>query len=107
MWRFASLPDPLRILRAVVTGSAAMLAITIVLAVQPAVPRTVLFLMPLFLLCIMGGARATYRSINEFHQFRGLIAMGKPVLVVGAGQTAASLIRELARSPEWMLVGLL
>jgi FlaA1/EpsC-like NDP-sugar epimerase len=53
----------------------------------------------------MGGARAAYRATKEFYRYGGLLAKGKPVLVVGAGGAAAFLARELARSHEWRLVG--
>lgn len=33
--------------------------------------------------------------------------LGKPVIVLGAGEAASSLLRELARSSEWRVVGLL
>jgi FlaA1/EpsC-like NDP-sugar epimerase len=35
-----------------------------------------------------------------------LIAQGKPVVVVGAGRGGAMLVRELERSPDWRVVGL-
>ena len=35
------------------------------------------------------------------------IGQGKPVIVLGAGTAGANLVRELARSSEWRLVGLL
>ena len=34
-------------------------------------------------------------------------AMGEPVLVIGAGDAGARLIKELWRSREWRVVGLL
>jgi hypothetical protein len=37
----------------------------------------------------------------------GWIAKGKPMIVFGAGTAGGNLVRELARSSEWRLVGLL
>lgn len=107
LWLFASLPDLIRIVKAVASGAAGTLAIVIIIHPIPVVPRTVLFTTPLLLLCIMGGARVGYRALKEFYRYGGLLAKGKPVLVVGAGRAAASLTRELARSPEWRLAGFL
>ena len=55
----------------------------------------------------MGGSRALYRASKEFYLYGGLVGQGKPVVVLGAGNAGASLVRELSRSSEWRLVGLL
>ncbi len=105
LWLFASLPDLIRIIKAIAAGAALSLALVVVVHPVPSVPRSVLFMTPIFLLCIMGGARAAYRATKEFYRYGGLLAQGKPVLIVGAGGAAALLARELARSHEWRLVG--
>ncbi|WP_175951824.1 nucleoside-diphosphate sugar epimerase/dehydratase [Burkholderia sp. BCC0405] len=107
MWVFASLPDLVRIAKAL--GAAVVLIMVGAVLFQPVpiIPRSVLFLFPLFLFVMMGGARALYRTAKEFYQYGGLVAQGKPVLLLGAGNAGASLARELKRSPEWRLVGLL
>ena len=105
LWLFASLPDLIRIVKAIAAGSALTLALVIIIRPVPSVPRTVLFFTPVVLLLIMGGARAAYRATKEFYHYGGLLAQGKPVLIVGAGGAAALLARELARSHEWRLVG--
>ena len=38
--------------------------------------------------------------------YGGLMAAGKPVVVVGAGTGGAMLVRELERSPDWRVVAL-
>ncbi|MCV4698320.1 hypothetical protein OFB92_34945, partial [Escherichia coli] len=55
----------------------------------------------------MGGARFAYRAWREKREFGALMAKGKPVLIIGAGETAASLLREIGRSGQWRVVGLL
>jgi FlaA1/EpsC-like NDP-sugar epimerase len=105
LWLFASLPDLIRIVKAIAVGFALTLALVVVIHPVPSVPRTVLFMTPILLLCIMGGARAAYRATKEFYHYGGLLAKGKPVLIVGAGGAAALLSRELARSHDWRLVG--
>ena len=108
IWVFASLPDLLRIARAV--GVAALLTpLVVVVAVRYAVsvPRLIFLLQPLLLAVYMGGSRALYRTWKEFRLYGGLRALGQPVIVLGAGDAAVTLVRELSRSAEWRVVGLL
>lgn len=74
---------------------------------HPIVPRSVLVVSPLLLFLAMGGSRALYRASKEFYLYGGLVGQGKPVVVLGAGNAGASLARELSRSSEWRLIGLL
>jgi FlaA1/EpsC-like NDP-sugar epimerase len=73
---------------------------------QQVVPRSLLVLYPMLLILYMGGGRAAYRMWKEHRLYGGLIAQGKPVVVVGAGRGGAMLVRELERSPDWRVVGL-
>ena len=106
MWRYVSIKDLQRIVLAV--GLAAALVGTAVFMFQLAdVPRSVLILQPLLLIMAMGGARFAYRAWHE-HQLYGRIHLeGEPVLILGAGDAAVMLLRELKRSEEWRVVGLL
>ncbi|MBP7444358.1 MAG: polysaccharide biosynthesis protein [Zoogloea sp.] len=108
VWVFASLPDLLRITRAVVVA-AVVTPLVVVVAVRynPGVPRLVLLLQPLLLAIYAGGTRALYRTWKEFHLYGALRALGQPVIVLGGGDAAVSLVRELSRSAEWRVVGLL
>lgn len=106
IWRYASLSDLKRILFAV--GLAAVGVGIIVLLLQAAaVPRSVLILHPLLLMGVMGGSRLLYRAWKEHRLYGALRIEGRPVLVLGAGDAAADLLRELARSRDWRVVGLL
>lgn len=107
MWVFASLPDLVRISKAVVSGAVLVVLASLLIQPVPIVPRSVLLVSPLLVFLGMGGARALYRTTKEFYHYGGLVAQGKPVLVLGAGTAGASLARELSRSSEWRLVGLL
>jgi FlaA1/EpsC-like NDP-sugar epimerase len=107
MWVFASLPDLVRISKAVVAGGVVVMVISVLVQPLPIVPRSVLVVSPLFLFLAMGGSRALYRTTKEFYLYGGLVAQGKPVVVLGAGNAGANLARELSRSSEWRLVGLL
>ncbi|WP_321867761.1 polysaccharide biosynthesis protein [Paraburkholderia tropica] len=107
MWVFASLPDLMRISKAIAAAALIVMVGSVMLQPTPIIPRSVLIVSPLLLFFIMGGARALYRATKEFYLYGGLVAKGKPVIVVGAGGAGASLARELSRSAEWRLVGLL
>ena len=107
MWRYASLQDLKRLFAA--TGVAA-LATPLVLAATDMwapVPRTVLLLDPILLLLIMSGSRIAYRVWKEHDLYGSLRDLGRPVLVLGAGEAALTLLRELQRSPDWRVVGFL
>jgi FlaA1/EpsC-like NDP-sugar epimerase len=107
MWVFASLPDLVRIAKAILVSALIVMIGAVLIQPEPIIPRSVLIVAPALLFLVMGGSRALYRAIKEFYRYGGLIAQGKPVILLGAGRAAANLVRELSRSPEWRLVGLL
>ncbi|MFN7085995.1 MAG: polysaccharide biosynthesis protein [Burkholderiales bacterium] len=103
IWRFASLPDLRRIIAAV--AFAAVAAPAALLMLQIAVPRSVLVMNPLLLIMIMGGSRLAYRAWKE-RSLGGLIPQQREaVFVLGAEAAAANLVRELAHSPQWRVIG--
>lgn len=104
IWRYASLPDLQRIILAAAGGALAIPAMLFML--QLAVPRSVLVMSPVFLVVLMGGSRLAYRAWKE--RSLGLApAVGRePVVVLGAAEAAASLVKELARSPQWQVIGM-
>lgn len=107
MWIFASLPDLKRVLRAVgVSGLALVLLVALDRSGGPGVPRSMLVLYPMLLLMVMGGGRVAWRMWKEHRIYGGLMAAGKPVVIVGAGTGGAMLVRELERSPDWRVVAL-
>lgn len=107
IWRYASMPDLKRILKAVGVAALAIPMVLVLLASHASVPRSVFLLHPILLLMMMGGSRLAYRAWKE-HRLYGLLnSQGEPVLVLGAGDAAISLVKELERSSEWRVVGLL
>ncbi len=63
-------------------------------------------LYPLILVSIMSGSRMAVRSFKEWSLY-GRGTEGLPVMVLGAGDAAVGLLKELSRSQEWRVVGLL
>lgn len=107
VWRFASLPDLKRIMRAV--GFAALLSASYALLVHPSIiiPRSVLILNPMILLLAMGGSRFIYRAWKERRLFNGIALQGKPVIVIGVEDASFNLIKELSKNPEWRVVAMI
>ncbi|HSH07531.1 MAG TPA: nucleoside-diphosphate sugar epimerase/dehydratase [Burkholderiales bacterium] len=108
LWRYASLPDLQRILVAVAVAALAVPALFTLVALETPVPRSVYLIMPVLLIGAMCGSRLLYRAWKE----RTLLGMvrhpqAQPVLVLGAGSAASSLLRDLANSNQWRVVGLL
>lgn len=105
LWRFASLSDLQHIFAAVLTGAVLTVVLVVFLSIS-LVPRSVLVLHPLLLALIMGGSRFAYRSWKEHRLYGPAKMRGQPVLVLGAGEAADSLLRELNRSGLWYAVAL-
>ena len=55
----------------------------------------------------MAGSRFAYRIWKEHRLYSPLEALGEPVLIIGAGEAGARLAKDLARSRQWRVVGLL
>src|SRR5258708_34882706 len=85
MWVFASLPDLMRISKAVASGALIVMIGAAMLQPSPIIPRSVLIVSPLLLFMATGGSRALYRAIKEFYLYGGVVGKGKPAVVLGAG----------------------
>ena len=97
VWRFASLPDLIRIVRAVLIAMP-VVAVGIFLIVRlQYVPRSVFPLYALLLTILLGAPRLIYR----WYQDRDLyMRSGQRVLIVGAGRAGEMLVREMLRTRE-------
>jgi FlaA1/EpsC-like NDP-sugar epimerase len=98
IWRFASLPDLMRILKAVLAAMA-ICAISIFLWTRMVnVPRSVLPLNALLLVGFLGGSRLIYRLLKDRQVInQGTDEATRQVLIVGAGAAAEMLVRDLLR----------
>jgi len=108
MWRYASVPDLQRIALAVALSTLVIALMLVMLPHQePPVPRSVLLLDPLLLILLLGGSRLGYRIWKERRLRDVLGSPGTPVLILGAGDAAADLMKNLARGGDWRVLGLL
>ncbi|MCW5619992.1 MAG: polysaccharide biosynthesis protein [Burkholderiales bacterium] len=106
IWRYASLHDLRLILSAVAVAALSVPAMLVLLRMADPVPRSVFIISPMLLLLLMGGSRVGYRAWKE-GRVASLTRRGVPVLILGAGDAAEVLVRELAGSGSWRVVGLL
>ncbi|MFA6970090.1 MAG: nucleoside-diphosphate sugar epimerase/dehydratase [Gallionella sp.] len=107
IWRYASLNDLRRIVLAVLLAALVIPFMLWMLRSNFVVPRSVLVLNPLLLILFMGGSRLLYR-IGKETGFHGRMKLSsEPVLVLGAGDAAVILSKDLAKNPAWQLVGFL
>jgi FlaA1/EpsC-like NDP-sugar epimerase len=108
LWRYASLPDLRRIAVAVGVAGLAVPTLFALLRTGSPIPRSVYLLWPVLLAFAMGSSRLAYRAWKE-GQFASLVTNPEavPVLVIGAGSAAAALLKDLAASARWRVVGVL
>lgn len=106
-WRFASIPDLKRILLTVAIAALVVLAALFMLTTNQRVPRSVLILDPILLTLMMGGSRFIYRAIKEHQLYGAYLRKGEPVIILGAGDAAVTLVKDLGQSAQWHVVGLL
>ena len=107
VWRYASVNDLRRIIWAVIVAAGTIPLLFWMLRMTVVVPRSVLVIYPILLLLMMGGGRLVYRLWKEQALFADIKLRGEPVLIVGAGDAAVNLAKELARNPLWRVVGFL
>jgi FlaA1/EpsC-like NDP-sugar epimerase len=100
-WRYVSTRDMWRIAYGVALAS--VLADVAVYLISPVptvkLPRGIAALDVLLTLAFIAGSRLLARTLME-RPTRGIVARGKEVLVVGAGDAGQLVIRELQRNPQ-------
>ena len=106
LWRFASVPDIWNIIKAAGLGTVAIVLSLAVYNRLDALPRAVLVLYPLALAAMLGMPRLLYRVWKDYHLARST-ATQQRVLILGAGQAAEGLVRDLRRSGAYQPVGFL
>lgn len=95
VWRFASLPDLERIVKAVLTGTAVGLFVLFILNRMDGIPRSVPLLYPILLSLLLAGPRLFYRWLKDYRHL--VLREGQRVLIVGAGRAGEMLARDMLR----------
>src|SRR3954469_3671675 len=107
VWRYTSLPDIQRIVFSVLTGTVAGSVVLRFLGLDALFGYREFVLYPLLLVTLMSLSRMGYRSFKEWSLYGRGAEQGTPVVVMGAGEAGVGLVKDLSRSHEWRVVGLL
>ncbi|MEA2083987.1 MAG: nucleoside-diphosphate sugar epimerase/dehydratase [Thermodesulfobacteriota bacterium] len=105
-WRFASIPDLIRILKSVVVGTLVVILVDSLVFRLEDVPRSVLLLYPIMLTAALMFPRVIYRWIKDSH-FELNRQEGQRTLIIGAGHAGELLLRDLIHRPEYQPVAFL
>ncbi len=96
VWRFASLPDLSRIIKAILVGGFVLITVLFLSTRLENIPRSVFPLYSMGLLILLGGARFGFRWLKDN---KGLFQeTEEKVLIVGAGTAGEAIARDLLRS---------
>jgi len=95
IWRFASLPDILRILKAVAIGITLSMLVIFVLNRGEGIPRSMPVIYSILLVMFLSGPRLLYRLIKDKDHY---FTKGKKVLIIGAGKAGEMLARDILRN---------
>ena len=100
-WRYVSTRDMWGVLRGVGLGTLAVYLVFTIFSIHRAsVPRGVWFIDLLLCLAFVGGARMIVRTLVERPLPGRIVARGKEALVVGAGDAAQLIVKEMLRTPS-------
>jgi len=94
LWRFASIPDLIRIFKVAGFGSVAIVSISFLLNRLQGIPRSVLLLYPLLLVGGLSASRIAYRWYKD-HRLGFSPQEGRRTLIIGAGRAGEMLVRDL------------
>lgn len=101
IWRFASMPDLIRILKAVSAGVVTTFVILFVWTRLEGVPRSVMVLYPVILAAGLAIPRLFYRWLKD-HRLGFAPSEGKRALIVGAGRAGELLARDLLKDGRYL-----
>jgi FlaA1/EpsC-like NDP-sugar epimerase len=107
IWRYTSLPDIQRIIFAVLAGTVCISLALRAVQLDGRFDHREYVLYPIFLIGLMSLSRMAFRSFKEWALYGRGDEQGSPVVIMGAGDAAVGLLKELSRSPEWRVIGLL
>ncbi len=98
VWRYASIPDLLRIGQSIVMAALPLAVIIYLLMPSSSiVPRSILPIYSILLLILLGGPRLIYRWSKDY---KLTDSPEKKALIIGAGDAGEQLVRDLIRSHD-------
>ena len=102
IWRFASIPDLIRLLKSVTSGAILTIAISFVAWRLGYVPRSVLVLYPIFLFGGVTTSRLLYRIFRDRTSLLDADKFSRTI-IVGAGKAGEMLVRDLEHSRQFVV----
>jgi FlaA1/EpsC-like NDP-sugar epimerase len=107
IWRYTSLPDIQRIVFSVMAGTVAVALVLFGTGLGGVLGYREYIVYPLLLTAFFAMSRMALRSFREWSLYgRGGGEKGTPVVVLGAGDSAVSLLKDLSRNSDWRVLGL-
>ncbi|MFV1984389.1 MAG: polysaccharide biosynthesis protein [Thiohalomonadales bacterium] len=99
VWRYASIPDLVRIFKAVAVGVTLSLLLLFAVTNLFGIPRSTPVLYGIFLVLLLSGSRFLYRWSKDRDLYK---LIGKRVLIIGAGRAGEILAREIRQDSNHM-----
>lgn len=99
IWRFASIPDLVRLLKAVLAGAVGTTILCFMIDRLQTIPRSALVLYPVLLVGVLSAVRVAYRAFKD-RGFKLDFENGTRALLVGAGQAGEMLVRDMERHAQ-------
>lgn len=106
LWRFSSISDVARILRAVISAIILVIPGLFLTSLLHKIPHSILPLYGLILVTLLCGGRLLLRNYWDRRNLSGDVDEKKRVLIIGAGSAGEGLIRDLKRMRSYLPVGL-
>lgn len=109
-WKYSSLEDLIQIIKAVAVGTLLILFTSFLYNRSFLIPRSVIIIDMILLIMMLGGSRLGWRMVREGFTHPNDMDEGHrlPVLILGAGDTGAHLLRYIQRfSPQYKVFGFL
>lgn len=106
LWRFSSLNDVVRIIKAVSTAMLIIIPVFYLSSILSTIPRSVFPLYAIILVTLLCGGRLAMRMHWDNKAKTQPSENAKRVLIIGAGQAGEGLVRDLKRSNIYFPVGL-
>lgn len=104
LWRFSSLNDVIRILKATFTAMMLVIPVFYLMSILYQVPRSVFPLYGIILITLLCGARLSMR-IHWDKRKLATNARVQKVLIIGAGRAGEGLVRDLKRTHTYHPIG--
>ena len=109
-WEYSSLEDLVQILKAVAIGTFLILFTSFLYNRSFLIPRSVIIIDMILLIMMLGGSRLGWRMFRERFTHQNNMNEGHrlPILILGAGDTGAHLLRYIQRfTPQYKVCGFL